>query len=1139
MYHRDGTFRLSASDLAGFLGCRHRTALDMAVAVGDLDKPVIDPDPMLDALKQRGLEHERAYVESLANASLTVVDLSGIDFPERQRLTVQSMHEGIHVIAQGALGDGVWMGYPDILQRVEKPSDLGTWSYEVADTKLSRETRAGTILQLGLYSEMLAVIQGSRPEFFFVVTPDPVTPIIKYRVDDYAAYFRLVRSNLLATTGLPWEEVAEAHYPDPVDQCDVCRWYRTCAKRRRADDHLSLVAGISRVQRSELESREVATLTALAGVPLPIEFRPRRGSAKSYLRVREQARLQLTSRGRVPPLHELLAVVPKEGFCRLPEPSPGDLFLDLEGDHFAAEGGREYLFGLAAADGSYRARWAFTERDEKLAFEWVMDEIAEAMRAHPDMHVYHYAPYEPAAFKRLMGRHVTRERQLDAMLREGRFVDLYGVVRQGLRAGIERYSIKNLEPLYGYTRDVALEDANRNLRQMELGLMTHSAHELPSEVRDAVEGYNRDDCVSTQRLRDWLEGLRAQLVADGTDVPRAQLGEGAPSSELDAKAREVDALRTRLLDGVPAERLERNRAQQVRWLMAYLLDYHRREDKATWWEYFRLRELPEEDLLDEREAVAGLQFVERVATTSRSVVDRYAFPSQELEINVGSDLKVQNDTGAFGTLAALDRERMTIDVKKNKTRADIHPTALFAFTYVPAEIMEKALLRIGEGLASGTDAFAVARALLALDPPALAHDSFASRDAEATLDFAIRAGLSLQDTTLPIQGPPGAGKTYAGAQMICALVRAGRRVGVIANSHKVIRNLLDTVHEEAGKLGVAVRIAHKPGSDPSDMPTHISPLKDPKAAREALDTGEVNVVGGTVWLWSHEALASSVDVLFVDEAGQMALANVLASSQAARSVVLLGDPQQLEQPRKGSHPDGVGISALEHVLDGRQTIQEGRGIFLPETWRLSPDICAFTSEQYYEGRLNSRPGLERQRIDGVKGLPASGLALCAVEHDGNRNWSDEEVTVVADLVTRLTSETATWTDQHGVSRPLRGEDILIVAPYNSQVTRLAERLAGTGARVGTVDKFQGQEEPVVIYSMATSRPEDAPRGMEFLYSPNRLNVATSRARCLAILVASDRLFEPECHTPRQMQLANGLCRFREMAKTVVGPQHAG
>jgi uncharacterized protein len=302
-------------------------------------------------------------------------------------------------------------------------------------------------------------------------------------------------------------------------------------------------------------------------------------------------------------------------------------------------------------------------------------------------------------------------------------------------------------------------------------------------------------------------------------------------------------------------------------------------------------------------------------------------------------------------------------------------------------------------------------------------------------------------------------------------------------------------------------------------------------ACDALAAGDVQVLGGTSWLWARPQFAASVDVLFVDEAGQMALANTLAVSAAAHSLVLLGDPQQLEQPQKGSHPEGVGASALEHLLGGHQTIAKERGIFLEQTWRLCPNICTFTSELFYDSRLRSKDGLERQNLTGVAGFDGSGLWVMDVEHDGNRNSSTEEVDAVAALVARLTATGSSWINERGEETQMTANDVLIVAPYNAHVTRLAERL-GPAARVGTVDKFQGQEAPVVIYSMATSRPEDAPRGMEFLYSLNRLNVATSRARCAAIVVASRRLYEAECRTPRQMKLANALCRFRELARVV-------
>ena len=299
--------------------------------------------------------------------------------------------------------------------------------------------------------------------------------------------------------------------------------------------------------------------------------------------------------------------------------------------------------------------------------------------------------------------------------------------------------------------------------------------------------------------------------------------------------------------------------------------------------------------------------------------------------------------------------------------------------------------------------------------------------------------------------------------------------------------------------------------------------------------GGAQVVGGTAWLWSREEYFEAVDVLFVDEAGQMSLANVLAVSQAAKNVVLLGDPQQLEQPVKGSHPDGAAVSALEHLLAGAKTISPDKGLFLEKTWRLHPKLCDFTSEVFYEGRLHPREGLERQKIEGHPWLGEAGLWFVPVAHEGNQNASAEEVEVIAGLVASLVQTGVNWIDDKGLSRPLRLDDILIVAPYNAQVSDLSKRIPN--ARVGTVDKFQGQQAPVVIYSLTTSSPEDAPRGMEFLYSLNRLNVATSRAQAIVIVVGSPRLLEPECRSPRQMQLANALCRYVEMAQIVETPSY--
>jgi uncharacterized protein len=336
--------------------------------------------------------------------------------------------------------------------------------------------------------------------------------------------------------------------------------------------------------------------------------------------------------------------------------------------------------------------------------------------------------------------------------------------------------------------------------------------------------------------------------------------------------------------------------------------------------------------------------------------------------------------------------------------------------------------------------------------------------------------------------------------------------------------------EAARREKVTLRAVQKPDGDEDDASTDafVTLAHDNAAVRLALDGGTANVAAGTSWLWARADMIGAVDVLFVDEAGQMSLANVLASAPASRGIILLGDPQQLDQPQKGVHPPGVAVSALGHILAGAATMSPERGLFLEETWRMHPDVCGTISEVFYEGRLGSRPDLARIRLDAPAPLSGTGLRFVPVKHRGNRSESTEEAEVVASLVGRLVADGSTWTDRHGVTHRLRREDILVVAPYNAHVALLRKHVHG--AQIGTVDKFQGQQAPVVIYSMATSSPDDAPRGPEFLYSSNRLNVAISRARCAAFLVANPALFEVRCKSERQMALVNAFCRYLEVAR---------
>jgi superfamily I DNA and/or RNA helicase len=367
--------------------------------------------------------------------------------------------------------------------------------------------------------------------------------------------------------------------------------------------------------------------------------------------------------------------------------------------------------------------------------------------------------------------------------------------------------------------------------------------------------------------------------------------------------------------------------------------------------------------------------------------------------------------------------------------------------------------------------------------------------------------------------------------MIVELVKRGCRVGITAVSHKVISNLLREVCVVARQTAVPLRAVQKSDEIDGCADPMVKQLEENQAVFNALKERKALVAAGTSWLWARSEMANSVDVLFIDEAGQMSLAYVLAVSQAATSSVLLGDPQQLDQPQKGIHPPGADGSAFDHLLQGRVTISPEQGLFLTETHRLHPDVCAFTSELFYEGRLKPRPGNERQRLNTEGVLDGTGLRFAPVAHSGSQSESREEADQISDLIAGLLSKRSSWTNKKGETRELGLQDILIVAPYNAQVLALRHKLPA-GARVGTVDKFQGQEAPIVFYSMTTSSPEDAPRGMEFLYSLNRLNVAVSRARCVAVIVASPALFHVECKTPRHIELANAFCRYLEIARVI-------
>jgi predicted RecB family nuclease len=1171
-----GRLRLTASDVANYVACGHLTQLDLLRARGEIQPPHAF-DVGFEDLVARGEVHEAAVLTRLRANGWQVAEIAEGPEADAAAATLAAITDGVDVVFQGVLLEdrgavgSFLLGRPDFLIRaglLPAPDgaahDAGA-HYEVLDAKLARSAKARAVAQVGFYSDLLADAQGIRPRWMHLALGDgEFTPL---KVDDYAAYERQARRLLAAfvaddpsapMVGL----LAAASYPEPVEHCAICRWSERCTNRRRRDDDLSLIAGITAGQRRALKGAGVATMRGFASLdPLPELNRVSRASLTG---AQSQARLQVASEdsGRIE--YELLEpersadgeLVPNRGLLGLPEPVAGDLFFDIEGARYYSEDGKEfglqYLFGVvdtADVDGMgtprYTQIWAFDRPGEKQAFQQLVDFIIERRRRTPGLHVYHYNHYEPTAVDhltelhetrqeavgRLMGRFATREDEVDELFRRGVFVDLYRVVRQGIRAGVESYSIKRLEPLCGYKRQVDLRDATASLIAFDAALDDGTAAGERGSQR-VVAGYNEDDCRATLALRRWLEEQRVELaVSLGRELPRPVVVEDVPAAE----DLELARIREALLVGIPADPSERSAGQAAKALLADLLDWHRREAKPGWWRYFYLRALGPSELVDEQDALGRLTGGGVVAEVKKSVVRRFLFPPQEHRFTPG-DTAHDSVTEKNWTVVALDDAAGTIDLKIGNGYDGPLPSGLLPGGPISTPEHRARLRDLGERVArddiGGVGGLDAATALLLRSRPAdgAAPGESLRRVGETAAVAAVRLVLTMRGSYLPIQGPPGTGKTHTSAEQILELIRCGRTVGITGPSHAVIFNLIGKVFELADARGVAPRVGQRADK--------LNPYLHPRAAslnpgqlEQGIRDGELDVIAGTSWLWSREQFGGSTDVLFVDEAGQLSLADVLAVAHAAGTLVLLGDPQQLAQPSDVAHPPGADASALEHILRDHATMPVDAGLLLDQTWRMHPDLCQYTSDAFYDGRLSARPGLEHQQILGLSPLRGAGLCIVEVPHEGNTNASPEEASAVAVLVRDLLG--SSWSDKDGAEHPIGPQDVLVITPYNAQVRMIREALATAGCPagigVGTVDKFQGREAPVAIYSMATSSGDEAPRGLEFLYDHRRLNVATSRAKALAIIVASPRLIQVSCRTPRQMLLVNALCRAWESA----------
>lgn len=1119
----DGRDRViySASDLAAAARCEYALLRSFDARLGR-GPDVSADDELLARTATLGDEHEQRHLDALRlDSDVAVIGRPRYTVPglaAAAEQTLQAIERRSPVIYQAAMFDGRFVGFADFLVLEDSSAGL---RYRLRDTKLARSVKVEALLQLAAYAQTLTDAGVPvAPEVDLVLGDGtavsyPVAELLPVYRPRRAALQTLLDDHLAGGTPVAWED-------QHVRACFRCD---ECVTQVRAHDDLLLVAGMRASQRARLLDADITSVRELAAHQGPVPEL----SSRTVSALTAQARLQIADRVDGKPPYELIDAQP---LMVLPDADKGDLFFDFEGDPLWTTDGRdwglEYLWGVLTVADDFHPFWAHDRADERRALNDFLAMVRKRRRRHPGMHVYHYAAYEKSTLLRLAGRYGEGEQQIDELLRDGVLVDLYPLVRKTIRVGTESYSIKSLEPLY----------MGNELRSGEVTTATASITEYARycELRDAgntddaatvlkeIEEYNRYDCRSTRRLRDWL---MARAIESGVP-PRGPV----PVTGGGAREEVVDDVQRALLkfagDGIEARTAEQTAVAMI----AAATGFHKREDKPFWWGHFDRVNNPVDEwaddsnvfIADDHEIVADWHQPPRARKPQRHLRLFGEIANGEL----GREMYALYDPPSPAGLADDPDRRAFAAVTVTECDDPEVPTAVVVVERRPkdGEVFSQVPFALTPGPPISTaqlqDAIADSAAMVAAGLPNLPADAITDvllrrpprtrtggalpRTGDAVGDITA-ALLELDSSYLAVHGPPGTGKTYTSAQVIAALVTEHHwSIGVVAQAHAVVENLFADVMR-AGVDGSRV------GKKLHTVNTGWTELDRDDYAQFICQDG--CVVGGTAWDFANtnKFARDSLDLLVIEEAGQFSLANTVAVSRAARNVLLLGDPQQLPQVSQGTHPEPVDGSALGWLVDGHNTLPPERGYFLDRSYRMHPAVCRAVSRLSYDGRLHSYENVTAaRRLDGIE----PGVRTLDVQHLGNATESPEEVDAILAEIQGLLG--TPWIDEGG-PRPLSQRDILIVTPYNAQVVLARRRLdeAGLGeVRAGTVDKFQGQQAPVVFVSMTASSVDDVPRGISFLLNRNRLNVAVSRAKYLAVIVRAEQLTEYLPGTPDRL-----------------------
>ncbi len=1118
-----------------------------------------------------GLRHEKVLIKKLKKKGFRIAELNGKQNEFDYKATKQAMSDGYDFIWQASLTNEEMRGSADLLKKIQGSSPFGNWSYQPIECKLSSKTKTTFLVQACAYCDLLSPLLKKRPKQFELYLGGG--KFKEFETDKFWYWYQLLRER--------YRDFQNSFNPNnvPIDAPgDHGSWAAFIQERLEASRDLVTVAKMRQTQRLKLKEAGIHTIDDLAGLKEGIKIQGLRQEVLNDLK--EQAKLQVKPKGPDDkPNYLLKKIIEGKGLTILPKQNQGDIWFDLEGVQDPVLGTQlEYLIGLCYRNESddsiiYKAWWAHSPSEEKQAFENWVQWVENRLKRYPDLKIYHYGSYEKTAIRRLAQQYSTKEIIIDRWLRYSLLVDLLPIVTGSIVLGEDSYSIKKVEKLYMENRDADVKTAGDSVvayRNWSDSGEPKIPGILPtgSPQLKIIEDYNREDCESTKLLHDWLLNLRKN--------------KGLPEYSLASQVKEenveiinpLEHLSHKLLDELPEKcktlnlsdlngdsiRINHNKNRGMSWraqlLLAHLLPFHHRESKVLWWNYFDRKDIASsnsDELLEDGEVIEGAIWQKSEPRKSaRTGADFHLFkfdPSQDLKLYSSQDgvsrltLEIAS-TGLKVDAVEVDDERGEVTLKYPWSKKEIRikegasegipkgPCTLIKVPYDIAKPLRDRLQIQADSWINGTRKLPNAIHQLLENKPVKGLKEL-NKNMQEDPEIIPKLLADFLDkefeTVIALQGPPGTGKSSVTAKFISELIKLDKKIAISSNSNQAINNLLLKVKNICEEEGLNTQIIKSTSKKEEQQLTNHGIDLVPSA----LLTLNENIIGGTTWVFSREELNNVFDVLVIDEAGQMSLANLLVMGGCAKSILLVGDQQQLSQPTKAHHPGDAGKSCLEYLMQGANVVPENKGIFLNTSWRMEPSITSVVSELFYDKRLMGNPSNKNNAIHWghpcLRGsgyqFPNQGIVFEAIEHSGCSVKSIEEIDLIEKIIESLLGGSYQYA-QFNENRTggISPNDILVTAPYNVQVSKLEQRLEGK-ARVGTVDRFQGQEAPIAIHSLTSSSGDDAPRGIEFLLEPNRLNVAISRAQCLSIIIGCPRLAMGLINTVDEAEKVNRLCRL--------------